>query len=182
MFLLLNLFYQSKVLHFTHTWYSYIPKFGHFSMSTASPGAVSKSPPSMNRRRSILRGVHCVWEKNCGKKINYDLGGSANLASGSGFEMTPPTSPGDIVYCEGSTGSGREITYHNKTWNIHKAIVIWFLGWRIDQWAKKGAVEKKIGKNFEEILKCHIFASIRPTDKYNHLKWGEECHFFRLEP
>ena len=31
---------------------------------------------------------------------------------------------------------------------------------------KKAAVEKKICKKFAEVLKCHIFASIRPTDKY----------------
>ena len=43
---------------------------------------------------------------------------------------------------------------------------------------KKAQKRKKLAK----ILKCHIFASIRLTDKYNHLKWGGECHFFRLEP
>ncbi len=30
-------------------------------------------------------------------------------------------------------------------------------------------------------MKCHIFASIRPTDRYNHLKWGAKCHLIPLE-
>ena len=34
---------------------------------------------------------------------------------------------------------------------------------------KKAPVEKKLVKQ----IKCHIFASIRATERYNHLEWGK---------
>ena len=42
---------------------------------------------------------------------------------------------------------------------------------------KKAPVGKKIGKK----LFCHNFASIRPTERYNHLKWGVKGHLIPLE-
>ena len=42
----------------------------------------------------------------------------------------------------------------------------------------KAPVGKKIGK---KKVKCHIFASISPTERYNHLKRGTKCHLIPLE-
>ncbi len=41
-----------------------------------------------------------------------------------------------------------------------KATVSWFLGWRIDRWAKKSCGGKKIGKKIDKFFKCHISAYI----------------------
>ena len=59
-----------------------------------------------------------------------------------------------------------------------KGTVSLFLEWRIDRCTKKcsGRIKKLVKK-----LKCHIFASIRPTERYNHLKWGAKGHLFPLE-
>ena len=42
---------------------------------------------------------------------------------------------------------------------------------------QKAPVEKKLVKKFH----CHIFASIRPTERYNHLKWGAKGHLIALD-
>ena len=47
---------------------------------------------------------------------------------------------------------------------------------------KKAAVGKKYWQKIGKILTFHIFASVRPTERYNPLKWGAKGHCYRLEP
>ncbi len=61
---------------------------------------------------------------------------------------------------------------------INKGTVSWFLEWRIDRCTQKRSGRKK---NWLKKLNYHIFASIRPTERYNHLKWGAKGHLMPLE-
>ncbi len=61
---------------------------------------------------------------------------------------------------------------------MSKGTVSWFLEWRIDRCTQKSSSGiKKVLKSFW----CHIFACIRPTERYNLSKWGPKGHLIPLE-